>query len=195
MRALVVALAAATSLAIATPTSAQNVGLRSFPRVDLAGFSGDANALPTAVTNIEKTTGGRVIEIRYNNVSGVPGYDVVLAKGSDVTFLRFSRPETGAVQLTGKTVPDWMLNWTSKKNTSLGESAKVRLADAIRAAEADRQGAPAVAAGIARSAAEGDADVHAYNVLISSGGGGQRRVAVDTQTGQVIADPSALADW
>ena len=195
MRRLILAVAAATSLATTTPALAQDVGLRSFPKLDLSGFSGDPTALPKAVADIESSSGGRVLELRYNNVDGVPGYDVVVAKGQQVQFLRLGRPAAGLVEISEKAVPPWMLDRQSQRNAKLGETAKVALADAIRTAEGNKGGAPAVAAGIARSAANPTSDVHAYNISILSKDGIQRRVAVDSQTGLVIADPSALSAW
>ena len=53
---------------------------------------------------------------------------------------------------------------------------------------------PAIAAGIARSAANPDTSVHAWNVLIDNNGVA-KRVAVDDATGQIIGDPQALAGW
>jgi uncharacterized membrane protein YkoI len=73
------------------------------------------------------------------------------------------------------------------------EQAQTPLAQAIRTAEQARN-APAVAAGIARGASNPGADVQAYNVLVDQNGT-VRRVSVDASTGQVIADPQALAGW
>jgi uncharacterized membrane protein YkoI len=194
MRTLFLALTAASALTLVAPASAQDVGLRPYPNIDLAGFSGDPTALPKAVANIEKLTGGRVVEIRYNNVAGVPSYDVVLAQGSDVRFLRFSKPGAGPIELTQTTTPSWMLDWRARTNVALEQSAKVPLADAITKAEASMNGAPAVAAGIAQSAANPSSDVHAYNVSILREGD-QHRVAVDSQTGYLIENPASLAAW
>jgi hypothetical protein len=82
MRTLILALVAACSLATAAPVAAQSVAMPAHPDVNLTGFKGDASTLPNAVGRIESVSGGRVVEIRHNNVAGTPGYDVVLAKGS-----------------------------------------------------------------------------------------------------------------
>jgi hypothetical protein len=192
MRALLLALAVAGSVAV--PALAQNVALGAYPKLDLTGFSGDAGALPKAVNDIEAASGGRVAEIRYNNAGGAPSYDFVLVKGADVSFQRVSKSNGGTISLTGDTTPAWMLDWQARKDASLAQTAKVGLADAIRTAESARNGSPAVAAGIARSASNPTSDVHAYNVSILQAGE-QRRVAVDSQSGEVIEDPSALAVW
>jgi len=192
MRVFILALSAATTLAATAPALAQNVGLKDHPELNLAGFSGDPTALPKAVHNIETLTSGRVVEIRYDNVQGVPGYDVVVAHGPNVKFQRFTRPGSGPVELSEATTPAWMLNYRTQKNVSLASNAKIRLADAIHTASASMGGAPAVAAGIAHGAAK-QSHVHAYNVLLVRNGK-QQRVAVNSDSGNVIANPQAL-EW
>lgn len=193
-RAFLSALAAAAGLALATPAGAQSVAMPAHPDINLAGFSGDPSALPDAVAAIEAASGGRVVEIRYDNVSGAPGYDVVVAKGASVTFARFSKPAGGLTVLTSDARPRWMLDWVSRRNIDLARLAAVPLDKAIRTAEASRGGAPAVAAGIAATASQPTNEVHAYNVAVLTDGA-QRRVAVDSETGMVIADPRALIAW
>jgi hypothetical protein len=187
-------IAAAALAGAAVPAIAQSVDQPAHTALNLTGFSGEPGALAGAVTSIEGVSNGQVVEIRYNSVAGVPGYDVVLAKGSQISFLRFDKPTGGLVTLTDKTEPAWMLNWTARDDISLVRNAKVKLPDAIRAAEAARGNAPAVAAGMARSAAGANTAVKAYNVAIVKDGS-QRRVAVDSESGEVIANPAMLAAW
>lgn len=187
MRLPLLAFVVATSLAAAAP--AQEVGLRAYPKLDLAGFSGDPTALATAVSDIETLTGGRVVEIRYDNVDGLPAFDAVVVEGPQVRFLRFFGPNATPIELVETTTPAWMLGWRAQANVRYGEAAKVELADAIQAAEADNDGAPAVAAGIA---GDPNNDVQIYNVLLVKNGIRQR-VAVDIKTGS-ITDPSAFTD-
>jgi uncharacterized membrane protein YkoI len=196
MRALLFALAATTSLAVAVPAlgQSQSVGMKSTPDINLSGFSGDAHALPTAVSNIEKLSGGRVAEIRYHNVDGVPGYDVALAQGDHMRFQRFAKAGNKPIELTESKTPAWMLDWRGAKNMTLVHNAKVPLADAIRTAEASMNGAPAVAAGILHGAADPSTSVHAYNVSILKNGA-QHRVAVNSDSGAMIANPSTLPGW
>ena len=193
MRALILALAAAGALAASGPLHAQGVSMPPYPEINLAGFNGDASSLPKAVAAIEAASGGRVVEIRYNNVSGAPGYDVVLERGAQVSFQRFTKPGGGMIALTGKTEPSWMLKWQARRDVSFVKQAKVSLAAAIRTAESSLPG-PAVAAGIARSASSITTDVHAYNVAILNGGR-LHRVAIDSATGLMIDDPNALGGW
>ena len=195
-RRFLVSLIAVTALAAtaAAPAIAQSVDQPAYTKLNLAGFSGDPGALPSAIDAIEAASGGKVVEIRFNNVGGVPGYDVVLARGSQITFERFAKPGQGLITLSGETKPAWMLNWTAREDVTLVRTAKVKLADAVRTAEAARGNAPAAAAGIAKSAAGANTDVKAYNVAIIQDGR-QHRVAVDSATGEVIANPRMLAAW
>lgn len=194
MRAFILVLATAGSLAAAVPALAQSVAMAAHPDINLTGFNGDAGTLPNAIARIESASGGKVVEIRYNNVAGTPGYDVVLARGPQVSFVRVSKPGGGMVELSGASKPEWMLQWSARTDVGLVSTAKVPMAEAIRTAEGAMGGAPAVAAGMAQSAAGANTSVKAYNVAILKDGQ-ERRVAVDSESGAVIANPSMLAAW
>lgn len=84
-----------------------------------------------------------------------------------------------------------MLGWRSRADVHFVERARVSLASAIRTAEKSQHGAPALAAGIARSASNPDSGVHAYTVLLDVDGA-VRSVSIDDSTGEVIANPGAL---
>ncbi len=193
MRALLLALATVSSLTAAAPSLAQTLKVNENLSIDVTGFSGNPKTLPDMVTQIESLNGGRVAAITFNNVAGTPGYAAIVLKGSDVRFWRLDNPTSEAVELTGASVPSWMLNWRSQRRAAAVKVAKVSLADAIRTAEASHQGAPAVVAGIARSAAKPTSDVQAYMVGILKDGR-LKRVAVNSQSGAPIENPEAL-DW
>jgi hypothetical protein len=193
MRALLLALATVSSLAAAAPTLAQTLKVNKNLSIDVTGFSGDLNTLPNMVSHIESLNGGRVAAITFNNVAGTPGYAVIVLKGSEVRFWRLDNPATEAVELTGASVPSWMLTSWNQRRAAAVKVAKVSLADAIRTAEASERGAPAVVAGIARSAARPSSDVQAYMVGILKDGQ-LKRVAVNSQSGSRIENPEAL-DW
>jgi uncharacterized membrane protein YkoI len=200
MRVLLIALAATASLvataslAATAPAAGQTVGVRSTPDINLTGFSGDATALPGAVSAIEKLSGGRVAEIRFDNIDGVPGYDVALVQGNHMRFQRYAAPSHRLVTFTEAKTPSWLLDWRSFRNMNIVRNAKVPLADAIRTASGSMRGAPAAAAGISRGASSATTRVHAYNVAVVQNGALQR-VAVNSETGNVIANPQALPHW
>jgi uncharacterized membrane protein YkoI len=194
MRSLLLALAAAASLAVAAPALGQTVGVRSTPDINLTGFSGDAESLPSAVSAIEKLSGGRVAEIRFDNVAGVPGFDVALAQGDHMRFQRYTRPSNRLVTISEAKTPKWMLDWRGQRNMAIVQNAKVPLADAIRTASGSMRGAPAAAAGISHGASSASTRVHAYNIALVQNGA-LHRVAVNSDTGNVIANPTALPRW
>ena len=159
MRALLLALATIGSLAAAAPSLAQTLKVNQDISIDVTGFSGDPKILSDMVTKIESLNGGRVAAITFDNVAGAPGYTAIVLNGSDVRFWRLDNPTSDVVELIGASIPSWMLNWKAQRRATAVKVAKVSLADAIRTAEASQRGAPAVVAGIARSASNPTSDV------------------------------------
>ncbi|HEY2048607.1 MAG TPA: hypothetical protein VGH03_04645 [Caulobacteraceae bacterium] len=186
------AIAAAVSLGAAS-ASAQAVSQKPYTKADLKDWSGDQSTLAHMIQRIESTTGGRVIEIRFTSSDGAPGFRTVLAKGGKVTFIHAAAQNGQTVEMSTSTVPDWMLKWRARADVGQALQATIPLTQAIRTAEQQGEG-PAVAAGIASSAANATSDVQAYNVLIYRDGD-VRRVSVDIRSGQIIQNPRALADW
>ena len=185
---------AAAALAVSGATAwTQPVAQSSYMKADFTSFKGTNDTLVNTIANVEKITGGRVLEMRFTNKGGAPGFHAVVAKGKEVVFLKVSVEGRKTLEISGADKPDWMLKWPATMQLAAAMSAKVPLADAIRTAEQNGSG-PAVAAGIATSAANPNSDVKAYNVLLLQGGD-VTRVAVDNSTGQVISDPSALSGW
>jgi uncharacterized membrane protein YkoI len=192
-RLFVTATALGLTALMGVSASAQGVAQPGFYKGDLAGFHGDAKSLIQAIHAFHADSGARVVEIRFTDRNGDPGYNAVLQKNGRVDFVHVD--ETGrTVELDSASLPDWMLKRNSKVDLKFDRKATVPLAQAISTAEAAYDGAPAVAAGIARSASNPDSDVHAYNVLLDTGGA-VRRVSIDSVTGQVISDPQALTAW
>ncbi len=193
MRALLLTLATISSLAVAAPSLAQTLKVNRDISIDVTDFSGDPKILPDIVDKIEALNGGRVAAITFDNVAGAPGYAAIVLNGSDVRFWRLDSPTSDVVELIGASIPSWMLNWKAQRRANAVKVAKVSLADAIRTAEASKKGAPAVVAGIARSAANPTSDVQAYMIGILKDGR-LERVAVNSQSGRPIENPEAL-DW
>jgi len=124
----------------------------------------------------------------------MPVYHAVVVKGGQVQFFHAEENSKQVVELNASNKPVYMLNWREKSDVQWAQHAKVSLSAAIQTAEQSQDGAPAMAAGIARSASNPESEVQAYNVLLNRAGR-VKRVAVDIATGAVIADPSALSQF
>jgi uncharacterized membrane protein YkoI len=162
-----------------------------YPQSDLYAFHGNNDSLTGAIDAVQQSTGGKVVEIRFAQQNGKPGYHTVVAQNGQVQFGRIEPPSKNVTELT--TRPDWMLKWGQKTDVQLATKAKVSLSQAVHTAES-QIGAPALAAGMARSASDPNSDVHAYNVLLDNNGSIER-VAVDSATGEMISDPGQLGSW
>jgi uncharacterized membrane protein YkoI len=194
---MIKSITAATALGLAALVGvnacAQGVAQPGYYSGDLKAFHGDSQSLIQALQAFHAGSGDRVVEIRFSDKDGAPGYYAVLQKQGRVDFVHID--ENGrSVELDQASLPDWMLKRNSRIDLRFDRKATVPLAQAIETAESAYNGAPAVAAGIARSASNPDSDVHAYNVLLDAGGR-VKRVAVDSRTGQIISDPQALTAW
>jgi hypothetical protein len=181
-------------LALAGVASAQGVAQSRYFNGDIAAFHGTPDSLINAIHKVENLTGGRVIEIRFAEKDGMPGYHIVMVKGGEITFIRLEEQSGKVLQIDEASTPVWMLNWRGKADVHFAETAKVPLSQAILTAEQADNNAPAIAAGIARSASNPNNAVHAYNVLIDADGT-TRRFAIADSNGGVIADPGALSGW
>jgi uncharacterized membrane protein YkoI len=157
----------------------------------VSAFHGDVNTLMQAIQTIEQSSGGKVVDIRFSDTGGTPGYHAVVIKHRRVQFFHIAERGNRAVEIDATSGPAWMLGWRSREDVHFAERASIPLAKAIQTAEDSQNGAPAMAAGIARSASNPDSDVHAYTVLLDVNGA-VRRVTIDDSTGEVIADPGAL---
>jgi uncharacterized membrane protein YkoI len=163
----------------------------SYPAADIAAFHGNQKTLTSAIQKVEQSTGGKVVEIRFAVYNGALGYHTVVAKAGQVQFAFLDHSSKKVV--TVDTSPDWTLKWQQRSDVQLAENARISLSQAITTAETSKS-APAIAAGIARSASNPASNVHAYNVLLDNGGS-PRRVAVDSSTGEIIEDPQSLQAW
>ena len=121
----------------------------------------------------------------------MPGYHAVVIKDGQVEFVRVEEVSKKVIGLDASSRPVWMLSWRDEADVHYAKQATVSLANAIRAAEQSQNGAPAAAAGIARSASNQESKVHAYTVLVVVGGE-VHSVSIDSSNGEVIADPSTL---
>jgi hypothetical protein len=162
----------------------------------LAGFGGDPAQLLRAVAALERH-GARVVEIRFDSRLGHPAYDAVVELRGKARVVRLARDGAEIRLLKQTDEPRWMLGRRVRADLSRAAHAEVGLAAAVRAAEDDSAGAPAVAAGIAPLASDPVRPAPAYNVLLMRPDGRLERVAVDARTRLVIAklgSPGAAAD-
>jgi uncharacterized membrane protein YkoI len=177
---------------LATVAPAQTIAQPGSINGDISAFHGDQNTLVNAIQAIEKSTGGKVLDIRFSNAKGVPSYHAVILKTGQIHFFQLAELSKNATELDATSTPVWMLNWRGKADVHYAKTATVSLSTAIRTAQQFRNGAPAAAAGLARSVGNPDSDVQAYTVLLDDRGS-VRSVSIDMSTGEVIADPSALS--
>jgi len=177
---------------LATIASAQTIAQPGSINGDISAFHGDQNTLVNAIQAIEQSTGGKVLDIRFSNAKGVPAYHAVVLKTGQIHFFQLAELSKNIIELDASSTPVWMLNWRGKADVHYAKAATVSLSTAIRTAQQFRSGAPAAAAGLARSVGNSDSDVQAYTVLLDDRGS-VRSVSVDMSTGEVIADPSALS--
>jgi uncharacterized membrane protein YkoI len=172
----------------------QGVAQGDYLKTAISGFHGNQNTLVNAITAIEQGTGGKVTEIRFSAPNGMPGYHAAVSKGGRIQFIHIQEDSAKVVEIDAASGPVWMLNWRNRSDVHFADSATVSLSTAVRTAERSMNGAPAIAAGIARSASNPTSDVQAYNVMLDVDGRA-RRVAIDDSNGEVIADPRALTDF
>jgi uncharacterized membrane protein YkoI len=192
MRIALLITALATMLPLGgTAVLADSIAQSGHLQANLVGFHGTAASLPDAIAKVERATGGKVIEIRFDDSDGMPGYHAVVDRGSAVEFMHLDVMSGRLVIMRDNVRPAWMLSWRDQAELRVAETARVPLTKAIATAEQAGGNAPAIAAGVAHSARNPQSDVHAYNVLIDRGGSVQRQ-AVDSATDNIIADAGAL---
>lgn len=175
--------------------AAQPVAQPSGPIGDVSAFRGSASTLPHIISRVEQTNPGRVIEIRFDDSGGTPRFDVALFDHGQVTFLQLADENGSLTPIADSSQPTWMMHWRKADAARIAAHAPVSLAAAIQTAEGANDALPAVAAGVAIASTSPSTDVHAYNVLLLRRDGTTMRVAVDSDTGQIIANPSALEAW
>jgi uncharacterized membrane protein YkoI len=185
----------AAALGTALAVAPGQLGWRSFSvaaQTPNPWASVDRTGLANAIAAIEQATGGKVLEIRFQALKGVIGYDAVVAKNGAISHVHI------AAALPRKTVviaehdrPAWMVNWILKADMKSIQKAKVSLTDAVLSAE-KIAGAPAVDAGLAKPLTADNA-VLAYNIEVIKDGQPQR-IVLDAETGSRIENPDSLLD-
>jgi uncharacterized membrane protein YkoI len=150
-----------------------------------------STSLANAVATLEKSSGGRVLEIRYDGPGTEGSYSAVIAAKGALTHARLN-VRTNQVADIGSSKPDWMLSWERRADISSIDKTQVPLPQAIMNAEKTLDG-PAVAAGLAKALSPTNS-VLAYNIAVLRDGRPQR-IAIDANTNEVIADSSMFDSW
>ncbi|MDB5393777.1 MAG: hypothetical protein JWM91_1283 [Rhodospirillales bacterium] len=159
------------------------------PLSALGDFDPASVSLPTAITTIEAKTGGKVMNIRFDDAGGAPVYDAVVTTSNNVGLARLDA-RTGVLSgFDHNQVSDQSFDWEHQRDLKSFAKATVPLSKAIATVE-QVAGTPAVNAGLATPLTPSN-DVLAYNIEVVKYGRAQR-VAVDATTDELIADPSAL---
>lgn len=146
-------------------------------------------ALAEAADTFEKSTGGRVLEIRLADTTGAPVFEAALAEGNAVKYLRIESPSQDVTEIAVTSLPQWLLNYRMEAYMRSATKASVPLGAAIRKVE-NREHAGAVDAGIAKPLSGTNA-VLAYFVETLKGSKRQE-LAVDATTGHLIENPDSL---
>ncbi|MDB6083021.1 MAG: hypothetical protein JWN43_902 [Gammaproteobacteria bacterium] len=147
------------------------------------------SSLPDAISALEKSTGGKVLEIRFVDETGHERFESAVAKPSEVIYMAVNAVTEDVTQISIKELPTWVLNWKLTAYVKSIQKAKVPLTKAVTDAEATAR-APAIGAGLAKPLS-GANEVLAYDVELLTKGKHQR-IAIDATTGAKIANPDEL---
>ncbi len=146
-------------------------------------------ALAHAAAAFEKSTGGKILEIRLADTSGPPAFEAAILKGDGILYMRIASPDNHVTRIDVTKLPPWMQNYKLEAYARSAMKAQVPIEEAIDQAE-KRARAPAIDAGIAKPLSGTNA-VLAYFVETMSGTH-RDTLAVDATTGAFIANPDSL---
>jgi hypothetical protein len=146
-------------------------------------------ALAHAAAALEKSTGGRVLEVRVANAAGAPAFEAAIARHDAVLYMRIESPSDDVTEIKASDLPHWLLNYHLDAYVRSISKTEVPLDSAIAKAEA-RDSAPAIDAGIAKPLSGTNA-VLAYFVQTMKGST-RHEFAIDATTGAFIANPEEL---
>ena len=156
-------------------------------QTDAAGIT--ESSLAKAVSAVEASTGGKVLEIRFVDEVGHERFESVVAKPNAIIYMTVNPVNEDVTEIAVKELPAWMLNWKLTAYVKSIEKASVPLTKAIADAEAVAR-APAIGAGLAKPLT-GMNQVLAYYVELLADGK-RKRVAIDATNGAKIANPEEL---
>ena len=146
-------------------------------------------SLAHAVTAIETSFGGKVLEVRLADETGEPAFEAAVSKNHAIVYLRIASVSDDITEIKVSALPSWLINYHLEAYMRSIERARVPLAEAIVKAE-QRASAPAIGAGLAKPLSGTNA-VLAYFVETIAG---RKRelLAVDAKSGAFIENPEEL---
>ncbi len=146
-------------------------------------------ALAHATTELEKVTGGKVLEIRVADEKGAPAFEAALAKDNAIIYMRIAAVGDQVTHIKVSELPQWLLDYHLEAYMRSIDKADVPLADAIVKAE-ELAAAPAIGAGIAKPLSATNPMLAYYVETIK---GNKRLVAaIDATSGAFIEHPESL---
>ena len=159
-----------------------------------AGEAEQAMVLPMgglahATEEMERATGGRVLEVRLVDEKGDPAFEAAVASEDAVVYIRLAAVTDVVTEIDVAELPAWLMNYKMQAYMRSIELAQVPLVEAILRAENKAQ-APAIGAGIAKPLSGSNAVLAYYVETIK--GRSRKLMAVDAKTGAMIANPEAL---
>lgn len=146
-------------------------------------------ALAHATTELERESGGKVLEIRLVDEDGDPSFEAALKVDDAVQYMRIASVTDTVTEITVRELPEWLASYRLESFMKSIDKARVPLADAVGEAEKQTK-APAVAAGVAKPLSGNNA-VLAYYIETMLGKK-EQIAAVDAMSGRPIADPEAV---
>jgi uncharacterized membrane protein YkoI len=146
-------------------------------------------SLPAAITRIEANTGGKVMNIRFDDAGGTPVYNAVVVTPDKVGVARLDARTGDLSGFDHDQVSDQSFDWEHQRDLTSFAKATTPLSTAIATVE-QIAGTQAVNAGLATPLTPVN-DVLAYNIEVVKNGRVER-IAVDANTDEVIADPNSL---
>ena len=146
-------------------------------------------ALAHATTELERESGGKVLEIRLVDEQGDPSFEAALTVDDAIHYMRIASVTANITEITVRELPEWLANYRLEAYMKSIEKARVPLAEAVGQVEQTAK-APAIAAGVAKPLSGGNA-VLAYYVETMLGKK-QEIHAIDATNGRMIANPEAV---
>ena len=157
--------------------------------VELSAAAAGAGSLDSAIAAVERSTGGRVLEIHFEGGNGAGYYNATVARDGTVNHALFTLGTKQIAMVGDSGTPVRSFDYSEKAGAELiVRTSRVGLGSAVRSAEEASHGV-AVAARTTRSQ---DGYMVAHDIETVKGDM-VRPVLIDAKTGLVIGDRQAFA--